>query len=593
MPEKKQFALMAGAGTGEISFDRAMFPVEGFNGRVHTAPCVRILLLEDGERAALVTFEMVNVPADLIGTVKARVSAETGTPLPNIWVHATHAITTPHAPDDPAKREYFGTAVLDAVSAAAAQAAAGFGPAAMGIGTGDVFVNANRGLPIGGEWYYGLQSTMPSNKKMTVVSFRRPDGTNIGFLVSYGIKPTAIDNVEMQQGTRVISSDVPGTACRVMEEKLGAPVMFCMSAAGDQIPRETAMFYREIAPGKAELTELSVQDGIEIVQRLGREMGDAAMQIAESTLCAAASQKICLADSLFTWANKSGDGEVAIAVRGMTVGDELALIGLKPEVNAVTERELWAASPYPNTLIVSFLDGDQKYMPDAQAYELQTWEYKRSGTAKGGAEKFVETAAKLLTDMKQGRAARRADVPEQSCAAAAAPETVRLGGTDWIVLDRQEGKLLVFSARVLGRRAYHEAGGAVTWEQSGIRAYLNGEFYEGFFSEEEKSRITQVRIENRSNPQYGVAGGNATVDRVFLLNLNEAEKYLGSGVELLRGVDRETGEAVWWHLRSPGEASDIAASVNTIGLIDYHGVVGGVTDPTGGVRPALWIREES
>lgn len=592
MPEKKQFALMAGAGIGVISFDHAMFPVEGFGGGVHLAPCVRVLLLESGEKTAVVTFEMVNVPADLIGAVKTLVSAKTDVPIQNIWVHATHAITTPHAPDNPAKREYFGKAVMDAADFAAARAAASFCPAVIGIGIGDVYVNANRGLFIDGEWYYGLQSTMPSNKKMTVVSFRRLDGTGIGFLVSYGIKPTAIDNVEMKQGTRMISSDVPGVACRVMEETLGAPAMFCMAAAGDQIPRETAMFYRENAAGKAELTELSVQEGIEIAQRLGTEMGDAAIQIAESTRCVDIPQKICLADTFFTWANKGGDGEVSIAVRGMTIGDELALIGLKPEVNAVTERELWAASPYRNTLVMSFLDGDQKYMPDEQAYDLQTWEYKRSGTARGGAEKFIETATELLTDMKHGRAVRNTDTSSCTCITSAAPETVRLGGADWIVLAKQDGRLLVFSARVIGRRAYHASGGAITWEHSGIRAYLNGEFYEQFFSDNEKARITEVLIENRSNPQYGVAGGNATVDRVFLLSLSEVEKYLGSGVELLRGVDRETGEAVWWHLRSPGEAADIAASVNAIGLMDYHGVVGGITDPAGGIRPAMWIKEE-
>ena len=59
--------------------------------------------------------------------------------------------------------------------------------------------------------------------------------------------------------------------------------------------------------------------------------------------------------------------------------------------------------------------------------------------------------------------------------------------------------------------------------------------------------------------------------------------------ELLRGIDITTGEVTWWHLRSPGEATNVNASVNAIGLIDYHGAYDGVLDPTGGIRPAMWI----
>lgn len=590
MKTEINYALKSGAGAQEIVFPDAMFPVEGFSGQVHINPFVRVLLLEQGTKVAIVSYEMVNVPADVIAEVKSLVSEKTDTPAHHVWVHATHAITTPHAPDNAVKRGLFVETMLNAAAAAAEQAAETFQPAQLGIASGVCNVNANRDIQIGSNWYYGLGSTMPSNKTMTVLCFKALSGNPIAFFISYGIKPTAIDNVEMDTVTRKISSDVPGIACRMMEAEFHVPSMFCMPAAGDQIPRETAMYWEPDAAGNAVEVKLTVAEGIEIVERLGQEMGNAALAIASCiTDCTAETQPIISADTFFTWPNKSGDGEVTTAVRGITVGSDIAFIGLKPELNAVTEMELLEASPYKHTLILSFLDGDSKYMPDDESHDLQTWEWKRSGTAKGSAEKFVETAANLLKKIKAGEPVCSAELRSESdCSAIAEKKRIRMGGIEWIVLDQQDEKTLLVSAKVLEKRAYHAPGGAVTWENSEIRTYLNYEFIEKTFTSEEKSRITATEIENKSNAQYGVAGGNSTVDRIFLLSLAEAEKYFGGSVELLRGIDTETDEAVWWHLRSPGEAADVAACVNTIGLIDYHGVFDGVTDPTGGVRPAMW-----
>jgi hypothetical protein len=51
-------------------------------------------------------------------------------------------------------------------------------------------------------------------------------------------------------------------------------------------------------------------------------------------------------------------------------------------------------------MIVSFLDGDQKYIPDAQALADGTWEASRTGFATGAAEEFVNTAIALLDGLK-------------------------------------------------------------------------------------------------------------------------------------------------------------------------------------------------
>lgn len=115
----EEYALKAGAGAAEITFEQAMFPVEGFNGEVHLNPYVRVLVLEQDEKVAIVSYETVNVPSDVITMVKEIVSEKTGVPANYVWVHATHAITTPHAPDDAAKRELFVKSMTEAAAKAA------------------------------------------------------------------------------------------------------------------------------------------------------------------------------------------------------------------------------------------------------------------------------------------------------------------------------------------------------------------------------------------------------------------------------------------------------------------------------------------
>ena len=49
--------LFAGAGCGTIHFPDALFPMEGFRA-IHDAPIARVLALECGKKAALVSLEL-------------------------------------------------------------------------------------------------------------------------------------------------------------------------------------------------------------------------------------------------------------------------------------------------------------------------------------------------------------------------------------------------------------------------------------------------------------------------------------------------------------------------------------------------------
>ncbi len=152
----------------------------------------------------------------------------------------------------------------------------------------------------------------------------------------------------------------------------------------------------------------------------------------------------------------------------------------------------------------------------------------------------------------------------------------------WIVVKKEKNRALLLSADRIGRRPYNEERKNVTWGTCTLRKWLNGDFYSDAFTEEEKKRICLTEVRNEDNPQWNTPGGNDTEDRVFLLSIREAEKWL-------TWIERRNGD--WWWLRSPGFLPHDAAGVDGYG--DIHDGGNYVSNSYGAVCPALWIDLES
>jgi hypothetical protein len=150
-----------------------------------------------------------------------------------------------------------------------------------------------------------------------------------------------------------------------------------------------------------------------------------------------------------------------------------------------------------------------------------------------------------------------------------------------------------------------------------MRKYLNSEFY-STFSASEKNQILTTHLVNQSNSQYGTLGGNDTDDLIFLLSVEEANKYFTDdksriaylttqsteklkSIQLAKyGADSFEGfldfieilENRWqWRLRSPGYLSTVASYVDSEGLVAAFGTI--IDDEMIGVRPAFTISLKS
>lgn len=161
---------------------------------------------------------------------------------------------------------------------------------------------------------------------------------------------------------------------------------------------------------------------------------------------------------------------------------------------------------------------------------------------------------------------------------------------EWIVLTICGSKKLLLSKYVLKCLPYHEKLTAITWEHSSLRNWLNNDFINEAFNEEEAKHIITCKNKNFDNPDSNSNGGNKTYDKVFLLSVEEVKKYLTDyqcESTYLVAID-ENKYSFWW-LRSVGNTQGSAFNVYRDGRLGQRSVHCSYY----GVRPAIWLDTEN
>ena len=193
-------------------------------------------------------------------------------------------------------------------------------------------------------------------------------------------------------------------------------------------------------------------------------------------------------------------------------------------------------------------------------------------------------------------------------------DLIQFGDYVWRVLAAEDGKALIITEYLIEKRPFHDEYGYIYWKESELRAYLNGEFYESFSSTDRVSILDTV-LENPINPWFEWIGGeentDQTIDRIFLLSVDEVVKYFGDSGQLAsvhtndddEYIDDQyngariaiddvegsnyNGSSFYWYLRTTGLSAYYAVSVMSDGRIN---MVGASTNQDATcIRPALWL----
>lgn len=176
---------------------------------------------------------------------------------------------------------------------------------------------------------------------------------------------------------------------------------------------------------------------------------------------------------------------------------------------------------------------------------------------------------------------------------------------EWIVLDVKDGKAMLLSKYILDAKPFNEERNDHVWGTSTIRKWLNDEFINDAFTDDEQAAIIVTEVDNRTfENKNWYNGADDTLDSVFLLSyfeatdynvtstqsLNGPSEYAEPKVELYldthNGIRKADGDyfLMYWWLRTPG-SWDKACVCTPSRISDY----GEYRTSSLGIRPAMWV----
>lgn len=165
---------------------------------------------------------------------------------------------------------------------------------------------------------------------------------------------------------------------------------------------------------------------------------------------------------------------------------------------------------------------------------------------------------------------------------------------EWTVLEIQEDTALLLSNKILGTADFNneqiDSEGSLCWGNSDIHNWLNDEFYEQAFNEDEKEKI---------RPMHIVGGGIESVDNVFLLSRMEFKTCISYDIQMAepsryaynQGLEISAHQKGAYWLRTVADLEGYYP-VKQIDIVDWNGEL--IYKPMRdikqyGVRPAIWI----
>lgn len=417
--------IKAGTGKAVINIMSNVFPIDNFNG-IHDALHARVLYLEGNISATIVSLELTSIREYEIIKLKQIVNDILNVPEENIWICVTHTFSAPHTRSVNAlkdkevakKNELFCTAIEEAVIKASEKAKENLCDVNIGTDTGKCSINVNRDMLTPEGWWLGSNEDGFADKTVTVIRFEDINGKLKAVLYGYDVQSSIMDGVIMEDGYKLVSSDLTGAASSYIEKELDDSVtaIYCLGAAGDVAPLLKAKYSEISISGKICHVDMK-KDGFVLVESLGRKLGNKVISISNHIKCNNVDGSININKKIINCPGQMipkdihaihpvheykyvKDEKRKTPLQVMTFAN-IAVLGVQPEIASITASEIRKKSPFDTTLILTMVNGGAKYMMNKEAYSRITYGSMNSCFAEGSAEILRDNSLKILNEMKE------------------------------------------------------------------------------------------------------------------------------------------------------------------------------------------------
>jgi len=431
MEMNKKHCLFAGAGKAVIDVAPCL-PLDGFTA-VHDDLHIRALVLESDKKIVIVSVEITSMFEDTQRKMLDIIREITGAEDENVWLTLSHSFACPHIWPSPkpgeAERPRPGhkPRSVDEIDRCDGLAQAYFGalrralneaeknkvPAVLGCGLGKCAVSASRNMLTPEGWWMGTDDGEPCDQRLHLLRVDSTQAKPFAALFVYGVRSCVTSRIKTSDGGMMVSSDLCGNTCSYLEKEFGEDftALFLCGPCGDQEPRYKACYDSLDRHGNIKKADLGIV-GYALLDAQAARLGEEALKTWRSIsalndvshIPCAKREVICATKKMnrdlssqkpLRECDFEPDGEKNLTVYGLALG-EMELVGVQPEINGTTALEIGGA-------VATMVNGGDKCMPEARAYQELKYQCQNSPFMLGSAEKLRDAALELMRGLKEGK----------------------------------------------------------------------------------------------------------------------------------------------------------------------------------------------
>lgn len=431
-----QLQFRAGAGKSEIQYPAELFPFRDgpdiWTG-IHDVPCARAVILECGKKMLFLSMEIVLMDRDLEAEIRDMAVEVSGIPAEQIWLSATHTVTTPHffvrdhnPPEENAIASRMRKKYVEAAQAAITRANASIQRASIGFGKGTCRANVNRVIETRDGWWLGSGEEWTADHSVPVIRIDGAENQPIAILYNYNSEQAVMDKSVMSDGGRYVTADLSGAASRFVEAEYSDKVvaLFLPGVSTDQGPAYKAV--RTVRGRNGSYRSVDIKEaGWILLELQGERLGEQVLVAAEHIFCKAPQSPIRLENRTFWFPGQRFKGVkprpdagpvkqwIFERIEDKTRSVEVLVLGnsalvVADGIGVETAMKIKEQSPFENTILVSSVSGGakrqptdgEKYMAEKIHYDRVTFQARNSEFAKGSAEKMQEDVLNFLREIR-------------------------------------------------------------------------------------------------------------------------------------------------------------------------------------------------
>lgn len=351
---------------------------------VHDRIFHRIVVIDDGEdEFVLISSDLCTLPVATSERIANDIARRLGIPRTNVWWTVTHTHSAPYFGSLPSAAilkkgeappwdSAYDGQVEEAAMAGVLEARERLVQAKLGVGWGYSAANINRrARNPDGTTSLGMNPDGPVDRRIGLIRLdAAADGKTIALIANYAMHGTVLGSANT-----MVTGDGPGYVSEVVEQEIGAPMLYINGAAGILAPLYSAPAATSSLKNLPRFKTMLADKILEANRRIARTTDEVRLRPrrihVETPTNSTRPWPATLQDYRLS---EETPPRVAIPLRSLRINEDILIWALPLELFCEISNEVRNRSPVPYTFYFGYTGGGFGYLPSPEEFPLGGYE---------------------------------------------------------------------------------------------------------------------------------------------------------------------------------------------------------------------------